>query len=259
MNDASSDIEILRPDWDLPVQAGFTTRPGGASLPPYDALNLALHVDDDPVRVRENRRRLVSQAGLSEQPRWVAQVHGMRVVHADEVERDVTEADAVWTDQPGEVCAVLVADCLPVLLADPAGGCVAAVHAGWRGLAAGILQQTLATLPVAARDLAACIGPCIGSEAYEVGPDVIESIKRRDIQPVHHPSRRARDRFQLDLAATARDMLASAGVADIRRFAHCTHRDPARFFSYRRDGVTGRIAGYIACEPNGPGPHGMRR
>ena len=245
MNDAMGDIEILRPDWALPVEAGFTTRPGGVSPPPYDALNLALHVEDDPVRVSENRRRLVAQAGLPEQPRWVAQVHGTRVVHADEVERDGTEADAVWTDQPGQVCAVLVADCLPVLLADRAGGCVAAVHAGWRGLAAGILQQTVATLPVAAPDLAACIGPCIGPGAYEVGPEVIEQMKGRDIQPVHHPSGRRRERFQLDLAATARDMLASAGVGDIRRVAHCTHGDPARFFSYRRDGVTGRIAGYI--------------
>ena len=245
MNDAVGAIEILRPDWDLPVQAGFTSRPGGVSPSPYDALNLALHVDDDPARVRENRRRLVAQAGLPEAPRWLSQVHGTRVVHASEVERDVTEADAVWTDQPGQVCAVLVADCLPVLLADRAGGCVAAVHAGWRGLAAGILQQTLATLPVAAPDLAACIGPCIGPGAYEVGPEVIDQMKRRAIQPVHHPSGRRSERFQLDLAATARDMLASADVGDIRRVAHCTHSDPARFFSYRRDGVTGRIAGYI--------------
>ena len=240
-----SAIEILNPDWDLPVRAGFTTRAGGVSQSPYDALNLALHVADDPARVHENRRRLVAQAGLPEQPRWVAQVHGTRVVHAGEVERDVTEADAVWTDQPGQVCAVLVADCLPILLADRAGGCVAAVHAGWRGLAAGILQQAVATLPVAASDLAACIGPCIGPEAYEVGPDVIDSIKRSDIQPVRHPSRRRSTRFQLDLAATARDVLALAGVADIRRVRHCTAGDPTRFFSYRRDGVTGRMAGYI--------------
>ncbi|MEX0448800.1 peptidoglycan editing factor PgeF [Spiribacter sp. 221] len=240
-------IGILRPDWALPVEAGFTTRCGGVSKAPYDSLNLAMHVGDDLAAVRENRRRLAEQAGLPEQPRWVAQVHGTRVVHAGEVERDVTEADAVWTDQPGQVCAVLVADCLPILLADHAGRCVAAVHAGWRGLAAGIIQRTIETLPVPASDLVACIGPCIGPDAYEVGAEVIEAMIAGGTVPRSWPSLSGDEQFQLDLAATAEGVFSQVGIraGAATHVVHCTFTDPARLYSYRRDESTGRIAGYI--------------
>ncbi|MEX0386712.1 peptidoglycan editing factor PgeF [Spiribacter onubensis] len=240
-------IEVLRPDWALPVEAGFTTRCGGVSKAPYDSLNLAMHVGDDPAAVRENRRRLVEQARLPEAPRWVSQVHGTRVVHASEVEPDVTEADAVWTDQPGQVCAVLVADCLPILLADHAGRCVAAVHAGWRGLAAGIIQRTIETLPVPASGLVACIGPCIGPDAYEVGAEVIQAMISGGAVPVRSPSPPSANRFQLDLAATADGVLRQYGVEAVTRLERCTSAEHEAVYSYRRSGVTGRIAGYVSC------------
>jgi YfiH family protein len=244
---AGTGLSILRPDWPAPVNAGFTTRHGGVSEPPYDALNLAMHVGDDPAAVRENRRRLVEQAGLPEAPRWLSQVHGTRVVHASAVERDVTEADAVWTDQPGQVCAVLVADCVPILLAARDGTCVAAVHAGWRGLAAGVIPQTL------------CIGPCIGAEAYAVGGEVIEAMASEGVAARYRPAtvvdnagacRAAGDtpsgRFQLDLAATARGILADGGVGAITAVGRCTHTASSTSYSYRREGATGRLAGFVA-------------
>ena len=238
-------IEILRPDWALPVEAGFTTRCGGVSNPPYDTLNLAMHVGDDPAAVRENRRRLGEQAGLPEQPRWLKQVHGNRVVHASEVEPDVTEADAVWTDQPGQVCAVLVADCLPLLFADRAGRCVAAVHAGWRGLAAGIIQRTIETLPVPASDLLVCIGPCIDAEAYEVGAEVLEVMIAGGTVPRSWPSPAADHRLHMDLAATAQGVLRQAGVEKVTTMRRCTNTEGDALYSYRRSGITGRIAGYV--------------
>ncbi len=259
---------LLLAPGELPVQAGFTLRGGGVSEGPCASLNLALHVDDNPAAVHENRRRLVEQAGLAEAPRWLRQVHGTRVVHGDAVQPDLTEADAVWSDRPGQVCAVLIADCVPVLLADRSGRCVAAVHAGWRGLAAGIIPQTIATLPAPAAALIAHIGPCIGRDAYQVGPEVIQQIARAGVEPVCQPSAptsttvpaaasagdravdRAPDRsprFQLDLAATAHAILLKAGVGQVSTEDRCTCSDPSRFFSYRRDGITGRFAAYVAC------------
>jgi YfiH family protein len=195
--------------------------------------------------VRENRRRLVEQLGLPEQPRWLSQVHGARVVHASEVERDVTEADAVWTDQPGQVCAVLVADCVPILLASRDGSCVAAVHAGWRGLAAGIIERTIEAMPAPASFLVACIGPCIGPEAYEVGAEVIESLVASGSVPLSWPTLCTNKRFRLDLAATAERMLWRAGAEAVTSVAQCTFTERTYLYSHRRSGVTGRLAGFI--------------
>ena len=228
------------------VQAGFTTRQGGVSQGPFQGLNLALHVNDEPEAVLANRRRLAAAAGLPEAPRWLHQIHSTRVVHGDEVDADVTEADAIWTDRPDTVCAVLVADCMPILLADRGGRCVAAVHAGWRGLAAGILQQTIAALPVPASALAACIGPCISAAAYEVGPEVPREMRRQGVEPVVPPAGSASsDRCLLDLSATARRVLVDSGVSAVGSVGACTYNDPARFYSYRRGHPTGRLAGLI--------------
>jgi YfiH family protein len=258
MNDrhksAQDEIALMRPDWGiLVVNAGFTQRTGGVSQPPYDSLNLALHVGDDPAAVRENRRRVVEYAGLADEPRWLKQVHGARVVHANEVERDVTEADAVWTDQPGQVCAVLVADCVPILLAANDGSCVAAIHAGWRGLAAGVIEATIDTLPVTANALSAVIGPCIGKDAYEVGPEVIEQLGVSmpvgvQLTPVDDEA--ATDsshasHYWLDMAANVEAVLRYAGVPAPMRVGGCTHAAASQYFSYRRDGAAGRVAGFI--------------
>jgi YfiH family protein len=184
MTGKTATIACIRPDWAPPINAGVTMRTGGVSKPPYDSLNLAMHVGDDPSAVAENRQRLKVEAGLPEPPRWLRQIHSAHVVHADGVERDLTEADAIWTDRPGQVCAVLVADCVPILLAAGDGQCVAAVHAGWRGLARGVIQAAVAALPVPAAGLSAWIGPCIGPAAYAVGSEVIESMRTAGVEPV---------------------------------------------------------------------------
>ena len=233
-------IQILRPDWDIPgVDAGFTLRTGGVSKPPYDSLNLAMHVGDDPDDVRENRRRLVEHAGLPEEPRWLKQVHGNRVVHASEVERDVTEADAVWTDQPGHVCAVMVADCVPILLAAKDGSCVAAIHAGWRGLAAGVIEETVKHLPVPPAELVAAIGPCISAEHYEVGEEVIEGLANAGVLPV----KAAVAGQRLDLTAVVAESLLRSGLSGwFEKQAFCTFSMPDAWHSYRRDNTAGRFA-----------------
>ena len=242
-------IQILLPDWVIPgVDAGFTLRTGGVSQPPYDSLNLAMHVGDDPDDVRENRRRLVEHAGLPEEPRWLKQVHGNRVVHASKVERDVTEADAVWTDQPGQVCAVMVADCVPILLAAKDGSCVAAIHAGWRGLAAGVIEETVKAMSVPGQALAAAIGPCIGDEHYEVGPKVIDSLERGGISIEIEEARTTWNaRFNLDLAAIANKQLDRLDTDRIH-IANCTYSTPKFWYSHRRDHTIGRFATTIYIE-----------
>ncbi|MEX0374849.1 peptidoglycan editing factor PgeF [Spiribacter pallidus] len=240
----SEAVVILRPDWDVAgVNAGFTLRTGGVSTPPYDSLNLALHVGDDPARVRDNRHRFIEAAGLAMAPRWLSQVHGTRVIHTDAVDPDITPADGVWSDRPGQPCAVLVADCLPVLLAERDGACVAAVHAGWRGLAAGVIDQVIQALPVPSTRLAACIGPCIGVGAFGVGREVIDAFHAAGRPAVYE--QRGQDR-RVDLRATARKLLRDRGIGEVADIGSCTHSDHAGCFSYRRDGVTGRLAGFIA-------------
>ena len=251
----SEAVVILRPDWDVAgVNAGFTLRTGGVSSPPYDSLNLALHVGDDPAAVRENRRRLAEAAGLEVDPAWVNQVHGNQVVHAQAVERGKTAADAVWSDRRGDVCAVLTADCAPVLLADRAGRCVAAIHAGWRGLACGVIPRCVDALPVKASALDAFVGPCIGASAYRVGAEVVERMREAGVEPVanpipHEPGRISSSagatHFQLSLVDTAVSVLKRLGVTQVYTRRHCTHADSTRFYSYRRNTRTGRSVGFI--------------
>lgn len=235
---------FIHPDWALPVRAGFTCRAGGVSQGPYASLNLGIHVGDDPQAVMENRVRLTATAALALPPRWLMQVHGHQVVSADQVISDKTQADAVWTDQPGVVCAVLVADCVPILLAADNGGCVAAVHAGWRGLVAGVIEQTIAALPVSAPQLHAWIGPCIGKAAYEVGPEVWQAVEGNSAASPSVSS----EKRHLDLALAAARRLQQAGVDQVQQAQACTASNPQQFFSYRRDGVTGRSAAYIAID-----------
>ena len=232
------------PDWPAParVRALATTRAGGVSAQPYDGFNLATHVGDDPAAVIENRRRL--RSALPAEPLWLTQVHGTRVVSAEAAESG-SEADACVARAPGRVCAVQSADCLPVLFADLAGTVVAAAHAGWRGLAAGVLERTAAAMAVAPKELIAWLGPAIGPAAFEVGAEVREIFCAADPAAAGAFAANERGRWQCDLAALARRSLARAGVTRVFGGGWCTYSDPLRFYSYRRDGVTGRMASLI--------------
>ncbi|MCC5812207.1 MAG: peptidoglycan editing factor PgeF [Ectothiorhodospiraceae bacterium] len=239
----------LIPDWPAPanVRAVSTTRQGGVSKPPFDSLNLGAAVPDEPDLVRQNRVLLQRQAGMPCAPRWLKQVHGTRVVAAHLLD-DLTEADASWTDMPGVPCAVLTADCLPVLFCDRAGTRVAVSHAGWRGLAAGVLEATVNALDVEPAELLAWLGPAIGPEAFEVGDEVRQRFLGLDpgASAAFRPS--PQGRWLADLYRLARRRLNGLGVKDVRGGGLCTYTDADRFFSYRRDGETGRMATAIWLE-----------
>ena len=233
----------LTPDWPAPVwvKACITTRSGGISSAPFDSFNLGAHVDDDPVAVTKNRQRLISQLGCK--PAWLRQVHGVAVVPAEPGE--VLEADASWTATPGVACTVMTADCLPVLFCDRAGSRVAAAHAGWRGLAGGVLEATLDALAVAPEDVLAWLGPAIGPHAFEVGAEVREAFMATHPQAAEafvasvNP-----DRYMADIYQLARIRLAARGVTAVYGGGFCTYSDP-RFYSYRRAARTGRFASLI--------------
>lgn len=239
-------LDWLQPDWPAPqsVRAVSTTRNGGSSRAPFASLNLALHVGDDPDAVARNRARLAAQAELGEPPRWLSQVHGTRVVHAAAAQGEV-QADASITDVAGVVCAVLTADCLPVLLCERAGRAVAAVHGGWRGLTGGVIESAVAAfgdLRIGPDALMAWLGPAISAPAYEVGDEVREALATQDGGAIR-PNECGR--WQLDLYELARIRLRRAGVVEISGGKWCTHGEAARFFSHRRDGLCGRQATLI--------------
>lgn len=234
----------LTPHWGAPqhVRTCVTTRDGGVSRGPYASLNLATHVHDVADDVAANRARLTQALNLPGPPRWLTQVHGTRCVDAATMGAPV-DADAAWTDRPGVVCAILTADCLPILLCDRAGTRIAAAHAGWRGLCDGVIASTLAALAVPGADLCAWIGPGIGVAAYAVGAELRERFMAVDADAEACFIRRA-DGWYADLAGLARQQLTRAGVRDITDSGLCTYGD-RRFFSHRRDGVTGRFASLI--------------
>ena len=233
----------LTPDWPAPasVRACVTTREGGVSEAPFDSLNLGDHVDDRPEAVAENRRRLTEH--LSIQPVWLQQVHGITVVHADP--GIVATADASWTAMPSIACAAMTADCLPALFCDRAGTRVAAAHAGWRGLAAGVLEATLDSLDVPADEVLVWLGPAIGPKAFEVGPEVREVFINQlpEAAEAFVPSNNA-GKFMADIYLLARLRLAERGVTAVYGGGFCTVTDP-RFFSYRRASRTGRFASLV--------------
>ena len=233
----------LTPDWPAPsrVRACVTTRAGGVSLAPFDSLNLGDHVGDDPQAVAENRRRLIERLGCN--PAWLQQVHSADVVEADPAA--VAVADASWTTTPGRACAVLTADCLPALFCDRAASRVAAAHAGWRGLAGGVLENTVAALGVPAGELLVWLGPAIGPQSFEVGAEVREAfvVQHAQAEQAFSVSRNA-GRFMADLYALARIRLAAIGVTAVHGGGLDTFSDP-RFFSYRRAPRSGRLASLI--------------
>jgi hypothetical protein len=233
--------EFLVPDWPVPpgVRALVTTRRGGVSEGRYASLNLALHVGDDAATVAANRHRLRHALGLPAEPAWLDQVHGTGVTVLPRVA--LVPADAAVTFSRGNVCAVLVADCLPVFLASRSGDRVGIAHAGWRGLAAGVVEATIRALDCEPGSLVAWLGPSIGPDAFEVGREVRDAFADDPLTAQAFRPGRA-DRFLADLPALARLRLAAAGVAAIHGGGLCTHADADRFYSYRRDGATGRMA-----------------
>jgi YfiH family protein len=241
-------IGCLTPEWPAPpgVRAAFTLRTGGVSLGPYQALHLGTHVGDAPAAVAENRRRVRAALELPAEPAWLEQVHGTHVLERGAAAAAGTEAaDALIARTPGVVAAVQVADCLPVLLAARDGSVVAAVHAGWRGLAAGILGAAVARAGVPAGELLAWLGPAIGTAHFEVGDEVRAAFLAHDARAAAAFAPNARGRWQCDLNLLARQRLAAAGVSAVFGGRWCTYADGAQFFSYRRDGRCGRMAALI--------------
>jgi YfiH family protein len=239
-------VQWLAPDWPVPpgVRVISTLRGGGVSHGRYASLNLGDHVEDDAARVADNRRQLRSAARLPAEPDWLEQVHGVAVADLDQPMVSKT-ADAAVTRQVGRVCAILTADCLPMILAARSGESVAAAHAGWRGLAAGVIESTVRALGLPGEQLQAWLGPAIGPKNFEVGTEVREALVAGDAAAESAFRPNARGRFMADLGLLAKQRLERLGVHRIYGGGDCTYADPKRFFSHRRDGLTGRQATLI--------------
>jgi YfiH family protein len=243
------DLPILVPDLALPkgVRMAVSTRQGGVSQEPWQSLNLGDHVGDQPAAVAANRQRLQAALHLPAEPLWLQQVHGTQVAAWESCRgKDMPPAaDGAVAHTPGAVLAVLTADCLPVLACSQDGQVIAALHAGWRGLAAGILEAGIAAMQVEPAQILVYLGPAIGPAAFEVGPEVRECFVAHDVaaQEAFRPG--TGDRYWADIYALARLRLQRLGVGAVHGGEHCTVTEADRFFSYRRDGCTGRMASLI--------------
>jgi len=240
-------VKLIEADWPAPahIRAVTSTRQGGVSEAPFNSLNLGDHVDDAPEAVAANRQQLLTALDLDTPPQWLQQVHGTEVVEA-RPDGKVRTADACWSDQPGQGCIVMTADCLPVCFTDKAGSRVAVAHAGWRGLCNGILENTLAQFDNPAEVLV-WLGPAIGLEAFEVGGEVREQFCARQAvaDAAFRPVPSKDDKWLADIYQLARLRLQAAGVKSVHGGGFCTFHDSARFFSYRRESRTGRMATLI--------------
>jgi polyphenol oxidase len=237
---------VIVPQWPAPegVGACSSTRIGGVSLPPYDSLNLGAHCGDNPEHVEENRTRLFAAGGLPSKPVWLEQVHGTAVLPLTGGPYLSKRADASYSATPGTVCAVMTADCLPVLFCNRAGTEVAAAHAGWRGLCEGVLEETIACFHDKPENILAWLGPAIGPEAFEVGAEVREAFMAKAAEAVS-AFRPAGEKYFADIYLLARQRLARAGVTNIYGGDRCTFSEKQQFFSYRRDKTTGRMASFV--------------
>ncbi|SEQ51663.1 conserved hypothetical protein [Ectothiorhodospira magna] len=247
--------ELIYPAWPAPtgVCAVSTTRHGGISASPFHSLNLGLHTGDDPEAVHHNRHLLRHHLALPQDPCWLEQKHGIHVVEAGQYQTPPA-ADAVVAFAPGPACVVMTADCLPVLFCDSAGSRVGAAHAGWRGLANGVLEATVQALDCPPGELLAWLGPCIGADAFEVGDEVRQTFLQQApaTRQAFVPS--PTGRWLADLQQLARHRLTACGVARITAEPACTFRDRHRFYSYRRDGRCGRMASLIWLAGSGISP-----
>lgn len=237
----------IKPDWPLPVgvHAAVTVRDGGVSRGSYASLNPAAHVADDPAAVAENRQLIRQQLGLPSEPVWLQQVHGIDVIKADQASGSTPPlADASYTDQAGSVCVVLTADCLPILFCSDDGERIAAAHAGWRGLQAGIIQQTLNALACA--EISVWLGPAIGPQQFEVGDEVRQAFLDASAMHASAFAAAGQGKWLADIYRLARQQLHTLGIDRIYGGGLCTVSDAKRFYSYRRDGAnTGRMASLI--------------
>ena len=237
-------MDIVSPNWacNFGVRAFTTTRDGGRSSEPFSSLNLGLHVGDDSAAVEHNRKLCLTNHALPHLPHWLRQVHGTRIINATDLNSSFDiEADAMYTRVPDHVCGILTADCLPIVICDERATEVAAVHAGWRGLLQGVVASSLRKFSTPAAQLIAWIGPGIGSAAYIVDP----IFRRRflDADPAFDAEFRYNNgHWHADLYGIAERRLRSSGVKNVSRYDGCTFAEPKRFYSYRRDGVTGRMA-----------------
>ena len=263
-------MNFIYPQWDAPsnVRAVSTTRTGGFSDGVYKGFNLGLHVGDDQARVMRNRDALQRELGLQNQPCWLDQVHSTVVVNAAEGSEYTEAKGSSYTDSDGSItsntkgsitpkadgaftfdsnitCVVMTADCLPLLLSNRQGSQVAAVHAGWRGLADGVIDNAIASFRCSADQIIAWLGPCIGANAFEIGAEVRDKIGGPDTA---YQASSNSGRYMADLAALSGDRLRTLGVADVSYSQLCTYSDAERFFSYRRDGHCGRMASLIWME-----------
>lgn len=241
-----AELPLITPDWPAPanVKALQTTRQGGVSMGVYASLNLGDHVKDNPQHVAANRQLL--SAYLPTEPVWLNQVHGVRVIDAA-LSSCLESADASVATRKQVVCVTMTADCLPVLLCDHAGTVVAAVHAGWRSLCDGVIEATVAAMPVPADQLMAWLGPAIGPEAFEVGGEVRAQFMAKDAQ-AEFAFQAKGDKWLSDLYTIARQRLQRLGVTQVYGGGHCTFSEPKTFFSFRRDGDTGRMGSFIWLE-----------
>ena len=248
-----TDIHDITPDWPAPanVHSYITTRAGGVSLPPYASNNLGLHVGDNPEHVAANRALLSAHLGLQHSPQWLEQIHGVKVVNA-KADGVVRTADGSYSNQADQACLVMTADCLPILLCDKQGTQVAALHCGWRSLAKGICARGLQKFTAKSGDILAYLGPAISQSHFEVGVDVLEAFFKVARNEPHAEqiaaafvSAQRPLHFYADIYALARAELQALGVTAIYGGDYCTYADTQRFYSYRRDKTTGRMASLI--------------
>ena len=238
--------DLIIPNWPAPnnIKAISTTRRGGYSQPPYNHLNLGSHVGDFPHLVSQNRESICQAADLPEPPRWLQQVHGTTIISSQNWQKNI-KADAVLSQHLDHVSAVMTADCLPILLCNQQGDTVAAIHVGWRGLAAGIIEKTLHHFSCDNSEVMAWLGPAIGPTQFEVGSDVYDIFVNNDPHAAHAFKKTDRQHYLADIYHLARQRLQKSELHNIFGGDFCTASEKDRFFSYRRDGSTGRMASMI--------------
>ena len=241
----------IKPNWNVSKKIGCisTTRVGGFSVGDYAELNLGMHVEDSEDSVIKNRKFLADNIQLPTQPTWLDQQQGSNVINLSSPNYNSIQADAAYALNGNSVCAVLTADCLPVLFCDTDEKCVAAAHAGWRGLYKGILENTINALPVDSKNLKCWLGPAIGKLKFEVGSEVRQQFLQKNVKHENAFTHIAEDKYLADIYMIARNILSYNRVEEIFGGGYCTYSDKQRFYSYRRDGITGRMATLIWLNP----------